>query len=359
MDYNITYRQKDKGWQVIISYKDEDGKWKQKSKQGFKTKKDAKPFADKLIDELKEKISLPIPKEFDGITFEDFYKLHKSHIKLNLAHNTTIGYETALKHFRVIFNMKLSEIKQIHIQKCVDEMIKKGLKTNTIKIYLHNLRMIFNAAIDQYNLILNNPTKNIRIKNDKDINPKKALNKFEEMQLLKSISNPKYHLITLISLKCGLRIGEIIGLTWNDIDFTNNTIKVNKQWKVITEDGDYGLGSVKSKNSNRIVPMPSILKTELICFKNNNPRQIDGRIFSYKNTASIAGDLLKDYKKLGFNISVHELRHTYATNLIANGVDFKTAAQLLGHDIEQTLKTYSHVNDDMFKRAVDIINSCL
>ena len=48
--------------------------------------------------------------------------------------------------------------------------------------------------------------------------------------------------------------------------------------------------------------------------------------------------------------------HTYATNLIANGLDFKTAAKLLGHDIEQTMKTYSHVTDDMMNEAKKIIN---
>jgi len=54
MDYNITYRQKDKGWQFIISYKDNNGKWKQRSKQGFKTKKDAKPEAESLLSNLKK-----------------------------------------------------------------------------------------------------------------------------------------------------------------------------------------------------------------------------------------------------------------------------------------------------------------
>ena len=52
MEHNITYRQKDKGWQFIISYKDGSNKWKQKSKQGFKTKKEAKPIAEEMLAEL-------------------------------------------------------------------------------------------------------------------------------------------------------------------------------------------------------------------------------------------------------------------------------------------------------------------
>lgn len=65
----------------------------------------------------------------------------------------------------------------------------------------------------------------------------------------------------------------------------------------------------------------------------------------------------REYVKLGLDISVHELRHTYATNLIANGVDFKTAAKFLGHSVEMTMAIYSHVTDDMIKRATDIIDN--
>ncbi len=81
------------------------------------------------------------------------------------------------------------------------------------------------------------------------------------------------------------------------------------------------------------------------------------RIFKYKNTASTSSNLIREYVRIGFNISVHELRHTYATNLIQNGIDFKTTAKLLGHTVEMTLNVYSHVTDDMMKRATKIINN--
>ena len=59
--------------------------------------------------------------------------------------------------------------------------------------------------------------------------------------------------------------------------------------------------------------------------------------------------------KAGYDVTVHELRHTFATILIQNNVDFKTAAKLLGHDVEQTMNTYSHVNDEMLERAKNVI----
>lgn len=79
-------------------------------------------------------------------------------------------------------------------------------------------------------------------------------------------------------------------------------------------------------------------------------------MLKYKYPSSMSLLLSNYYRKIGYNITVHELRHTYATHLIAQGLDFKTVARLLGHDVEQTIRTYSHVTDYMIKKATKIIN---
>ena len=83
----------------------------------------------------------------------------------------------------------------------------------------------------------------------------------------------------------------------------------------------------------------------------------DNRLFHWVriNTASLL--FSTHIKKAGYDITIHELRHTYATILISNGVDFKTAAKLLGHDVEQTMKVYSHVTSDMLENAKNIIEN--
>ncbi|SFC21403.1 Phage integrase family protein [Clostridium uliginosum] len=78
------------------------------------------------------------------------------------------------------------------------------------------------------------------------------------------------------------------------------------------------------------------------------------RIMKNRSTSETDAFLNRKFKKLGFNITIHELRHTSATKLIV-GIDFKTAAKLLGHYVKETMKTYSHVNDDMMQRATDLI----
>lgn len=147
-----------------------------------------------------------------------------------------------------------------------------------------------------------------------------------------------------------MRAGEILGLTWRDIDTKNRVINVNKQWKKGPQN-TYGFGSLKSKNSKRSIPISKNTLNEILNHK--NIIGIDNRVISCKVTPLPSLNLL--FRKKGFNISMHELRHTYATKLIANGVDFKTAANILGHNVRETLKRYSHVNQDMLNHAHDLI----
>lgn len=103
--------------------------------------------------------------------------------------------------------------------------------------------------------------------------------------------------------------------------------------------------------------MPFPLLQFLKEYKNNSIRDINNRIINVDKNIDVTAIINYKIKKSGVDASVHEFRHTYATKLIANGIDFKTVAKLLGHNVEQTMKTYSHVTDDMMKRAANIIEN--
>ena len=153
-----------------------------------------------------------------------------------------------------------------------------------------------------------------------------------------------------------MRVGEVLGLTWDRIDFKNMKINVNRQWKKLSSD-KWGLGTVKRKNSNRTVPMSNIVKTELLKYKDGSFTDIYNRVIVHADTANYTRTAHKTFKANGYDITMHNLRHTYATLLIGNGVDFKTAAKLLGHNVQMTIKTYSHVDDDMMKKATTVVNN--
>lgn len=355
MDYNITYRQKDKGWQCIISYKNYLGKWKQKSKQGFKSKKEAKSYSIKIVESLKQNHKLN--SEFEGITFQEFTSIYLEHISLHYEFSTLRNYKLSLKKFSNLNSKELIKITPIDIQNCVDSMIKSDLNSSTIINYLTRIKAIFNSAKNKYKIINENPVSNIEIKTKKKPTEKKALTESELKRLLALTKNIKYKVVFSLAGMCGLRFGEIQGLKWNKINFKDNTIIIDTQWKSLGN-GKCGFGPLKSSNSYRTIPLPPFVKNTLLEWKSIQIVDITNRVIVYKSYNGGNNAILNDYiRKLGFDITLHELRHTYATTLISKGIDFKTVAKLMGHDIEETMKIYSHVTDTMMENATKIINS--
>ncbi|WP_050607234.1 site-specific integrase [Clostridium niameyense] len=355
MEYNITWRKKDKGWQFIISYKDNLGKWKQKSKQGFKTQKEGKPYIDKMLKELKSNIkNNNSSNTTNHITFEELSVIYIEHNFLYKEYHTIKGYKNCFSKFKDLNNKNINKIKKHDIQSIVDKMLKEHLKYSTVKKYVGILNMFFIYVKDDLNLISELPTMNIKIPKEKEYSNKKALTKKELDLLLKKLKTNRYYIVAFISANTGMRLGEVLGLTWDDIDLKNSTVSVNKQWKVL-KNKKSGFGKLKSKNSYRTIPLsPNTLK-ELKNYKKNNPIDINNRVAPF-NHASIDKYLNPKLRELA-GITMHELRHTYATLLISSGIDFKTAAKILGHTVEMTMRIYSHVTDDMMKKATKIIEN--
>lgn len=361
MERTITYREKDKGIQAIISEKQENGKWKQvKSKQGFKKKGEAKRWAEGVIDDLKEKDKLNqnLDSEMAGTTFRTFSEMFIETKALNSEHNTILAYKTAIKAYSALLDKPMDQITPVDIQKNINERVSNNINPWTIKMQTSFVRVIFEAAVDPYKIIAENPFKaKLQIPKRIATEKLKVLTKAELDDLLSCIQHKDTeYTISLIAGTMGLRIGEIIGLSISDIDSKKSTAKIHRQWKKL-KSGGYGFGKVKSKNSIREVPIP---KSTLEAINNYLSRKkvvdMNGRIFSEeKSIQSISWRLIKLYRSIGYDISVHTLRHTYATLLIGSGVDFRTAATILGDTPEVVINTYSHTTDDTINKAVEAI----
>lgn len=213
MDYNVTYRKKDKGIQVIISYKDNNGKWKQKSKQGFKIQKDAKPFINQTLKELKEQLESEnnaINDDYNSITFKNVANAFIEHSKLYREYNTIKGYKIAIKKCELINNIEIINIKKADIIKCVDEMVRNNLKAVSIESYLRKIKQVFIYYKENYNPKFKIDFK-INLPKDKISKEKKALTKTELNNLLKNekLNKSKFYIAAYIAGKCGLRSGEI------------------------------------------------------------------------------------------------------------------------------------------------------
>ncbi len=351
MQYNLTFRERYGKIQFIISHKDQGGQWRQKSRQGFAKKSLAKKAAELLLDELKEAHALQLSSELEGITFGEFMEMHLEHIKLYKEPNTVRSYEQTVKKFAALKPLPLDKIRPLHVQGCVDEMVRCGLRVSSVKAHTTRLKTLLKSAVSPYRIISKNPVTDIKLPQVKRAAKRRALTLGELRGLLSGIASRKKYVITLLAAKCGLRLGEIYGLTWGDVEGSN--VSVNKQWKR-DKRGTWGFGELKSRASYRTVPAPDSVIRALREYKKISPASIDRRIFPYAQTTG--ADLAATYRKLGYDVSVHDLRHTFASLLIAGGMDFRTAAQLLGHTPEETVRTYSHVTSDMMEKAARVMN---
>ena len=185
-----------------------------------------------------------------------------------------------------------------------------------------------------------------------------VLNAFERKRLVTYLlhNQNNTNISVLLCLFTGLRVGELCGLKWCDIDFQNGTISVQRTVQRVNKHGksEVVIGSPKSKSSVRIVPVPDfildILKQKRkdddfyiitgTC-KPTEPRTMQNR---FKAILKICGIR---------NVNFHLLRHTYATVCIENGFDPKTLSELLGHaDASITLNRYVHSSMQMKKNYV-------
>ena len=144
-----------------------------------------------------------------------------------------------------------------------------------------------------------------------------------------------------------LRKGELVALRWDDMDIQNKTISVSKQY-VRNPDGSLELTRPKTENSVRLVSIPQtavdLLIQEHVKHPNSPymfPSPITGEMYHPDSVVNLHKKILKD---AGLpHIRFHDLRHTFATTALQNGVDVKTVSSMLGHyDAGFTLRTYTH-----------------
>lgn len=159
--------------------------------------------------------------------------------------------------------------------------------------------------------------------------------------------------ITILLTMClGIRIGEACGLKWGDIDFKNDTISIQRSVKRVASQIE--VSDPKTESSKRNLPIPLNLKEALASLRQDDniyiatgrERPTEPRTFR-----QLYGRILN---KLGIrHHTYHDLRHTFASRAISNGVDAKTVSELLGHTtIEMTLNTYTHISEKQKREAV-------
>ena len=347
MQYRFTARKKDNGWQLLLRYKDSSGKWKQKTKQGYGKKSDAlaEEEKDKLLNLV---INMGTDSECPDMTLKELYELFKENKRKELTYNTLKNYELALSRLPSIADRKVTEITTQDLIQAFNSL--SGLSTSSLNLSIAKIKVLFKYAKNVYNLIKIDPAGNLHYVKERRKKAVKALSQDELNTLISSMKNERMDIYTMCSVAgyAGLRFGEIAGLTAADIDLKSRILHVSKQYGLVSKN-IYTFKPVKSNNGFRDVPIPPTLLTILSEYLAVIEPSSDGRIFAIRESSYVNGRI----KKYRPDCSIHQLRHTYATLLLANGVDVKTVAALLGDTVNTVIRTYIHYNDDMRKQAAD------
>lgn len=253
-----------------------------------------------------------------------------------------------------IGNIDIDKITTRNLQDYFNSLINR-YTDSTIKKVWECVKQGFEVAISEKYILENPFTKVLKPKSRKDTKVLEALSTENEQKLssylLKSnLSEEKYKNVILIQLYSGMRIGEVLALTINDIDFDKNMIKVRKTLTV-DKNGELTIKQgTKTYSSKRDIPISPFLlnslKEQVIIAHNNK----DNLLFTFEGRlikASSVNTVLKRIcKQLGLpnNISNHTLRHTFGTRCIESGMQPKVVQTLMGHkDISVTLNTYTSV----------------
>ena len=194
----------------------------------------------------------------------------------------------------------------------------------------------------------------------------------EILQLFKLLEDKHFELPILLIVLLGLRKGEAYGLTWDDIDFDNNTVKIEQI--SIYLDGSLIFKSPKTTDSKRLLSAPIELMNKLKKEKlKQNELKLQGVLENKYNLVCLNKEL-KPYKNDDLNryyrkfckennfrqLRIHDLRHTNATLLLLSGTDMKTVSGRLGHtDIKITMNKYSHVLEEMDRKASENLSNIL
>lgn len=267
--------------------------------------------------------------------------------------NTRQGYIAPIKDIKEHFGDKyLSDIKPLEVEQFLQElMIERRYARQTL-----NLRLIVLNQLYQYAILQGYCSANpcIAVKVPKQATKtKRELPKSGAIQAVKDNVGTEYGLMPFFLLYTGCRVGEALALQYEDIDYKNNIIKINKT--VVFDNGIPTIQNhTKTDAGNRSIPLLQPLKKQLPKGK--------GYIFNSDGNPLKKGQLYyqwRQYKKrTGADITPHQLRHAYATILYDAGLPVKDSQLLLGHNsAEVTQNIYTHISEERRAKAFKALDA--
>lgn len=342
------YKDENRGtYYFVTRVRQNDGTLKQVKRRGFKTQKEAKLAEAKALMMTETTSSLTFKQIADN--YFEWYSKRRKKSSIDVIKNIT--YNHLIKEFG---KAKVDRITPGHIMNYQNKIISLYSPDFLKKIHT-TLSAIFNHAI-KFNGLTNNPARvagNFEIKTNKRIN----FWEFEEFKkFIEVVEDQLYKAFFLTLYYSGARKGELLALTWEDVNFEESTINIDKT--------DYKgeITDPKTDASNRIILLPNFVMDHLRILKEASEKDVPvkeeyvvfGSFHKSISTTTLDRRYANYIEQSGVKrIVIHEFRHSHASYLINKGVSPLIVAQRLGHsDVATTLNTYSHLYPSKQAEAV-------
>ena len=299
----------------------------------------------------------------DDISFPRICNLWAEEKRRQVKPTSMAAYMVSIDKYLLSHFSKLSDVNSESVQNFISEKIMAGLSVKSIKDILVVLKMIMKYAVSSgYKINWNYKAALPKEIKSKDITVFTTVQQKKLMDYLTSNWNYK-NLGILICLTTGLRIGEICGLKWADINFEMSSLSINKSVYRLyfpnsqNEKSRLIVNTPKTRHSYRTIPLPSnILK---LITEYNTDRNKDYFIVSNSSKPMEPRNYRNYFHQLLRSLDLpilkfHSLRHSFATRCIENNCDYKTVSAILGHaDISTTLNLYVHPSAEQKRSCIE------
>ena len=365
--------------------KREDGRWEGRIVIGHK--EDGDPIFRYIYAETQKELTAKLRQNitaYQGVDLTEECRMTLSEwLDRWLEQMVAILRPSTLEHYRsdmehhvkpYLGQKKLTQITASDLRKLYDDLKKqgrihphpgqsRGLSTTTIHGIHTTLHHALKSAVDQ-RLLPHNPADHVE--------PPKVAHKSmtilndEELDTFLSVveQDPIWKDFFYTELTTGLRLGEICGLMWSDFDLRKGTLSVNRTIHK-EKGGRLVTGDTKTYAGTRKIILPDSTAERL---RNRKKCSYSVWIFpnplkpeAPMNPSTAYHQLKKLLEENGLpGLRFHDLRHTFATHALANGVDAKTLSGILGHTKASfTVDTYTHTTTDMHRKAAEIVGGFL
>lgn len=326
-----------------------DGKRKQTTKRGFSTKREAQKWEAEV--KASDNADMNVLLE----TFVDMYFEDKKG-ELKERSITNKRYMIDAHVIPYFGKKKMNEIKASDIIQWQNIMREKGFSQTYLRMIQNQVTALFTHATKIYSLS-DNPCKRVKKMGKSDASELNFWTKAEYDAFIETVDEKdRYYTLFEIMFWTGCREGEVLALTADDIDFTNNIIRINKTF--YRKSGRDVITEPKTEGSVRVVDIPEFLKVEIQDYYQRLYKYpSDARLFPISAEA-LQHKMKRHIEKAGVKkIRVHDLRHSHVAYLIHEGVQPLMIKQRLGHkDIKITLNTYGHLYPNAGKELATMLN---